>query len=385
MELLVSKKLLAHAVALAKIAASTLSQHLNSLDHALVRVTSGTIRFTATNDTLGTDVTVKLGQEVLELVDDPVSFLIKPGALLDLVNQDQGDVSKLLLDIRRKSLSAKLGGANLHLPIKDSQDWPEIDSRFGVEEEEIPLSVSLLKELVVFNKFFLANSQDPSKNILEIRDQMGISTDRTKFGFFIAPALGDLDVRFPGDQLAVLEQALGHFPATILLGSSPAYTTIRGTDSDFQAIFGLAKTAYSLGTNLDSVPSYVESETITLDKKALLANLVRLATVSNKLDPRIKLAFSGSGASAKMRLSTENELNQESTDTMDIDRKTGDFAVPVTVIVTLGGLIKLLRMATTDSVLLRMESKSPTYLKIFDNRGHAYTLGVFQSLQSLRA
>lgn len=381
MELSVAKNLLVQAASLAKITVSTLSQHTDSLDHSLLRLSSDSIRLTSTNDSIGSDINISLLKHVPELLDDTLSIWVKPGLLLDLVSNYESDDFNFIVDTRKSFIATTIGSAKLHTPIRSNLDWPEIDPRFIHATPTQAIHGSLLKELISFNKIFLSGGHDPSKNLVEIRSSMGISTDRIKFGFFQNDELEGLEVKLPGDQLASLESSLVYLPNDLLIGSSDAYTLLSGESAGLSVILGIVKTARLLGPGLDEVPAFEESEQYSVNRIDLMKMLNTLSSVSIKVDPRVKISVT----SDQLKLTVSNELSQESTDIMMISRTRGDLGTPVTIIVPQASLAKALKAASSENVLLSMEAKSPKYLKMSEDRGHAKTYCIFQSLSKLRA
>lgn len=313
-----------------------------------------------------------------EIEGNALSFLVKASSLANLTNKVAG-ASCFTVNIRDNSLTYKQATSNLVLPIKGALDWPNLNTAFETELASLRLPKKIVKEMLHFSKFFMASSQDPHMHLVEIRDGLAITSDRTKFGFFEAADFGDLAFRITGDQVPILDKILDYFPLEITISTTDRLTFITNLDPYFR--IGFSGINVSLPVALDQVPYLEEPNKVTSDRHQLLKALARLSVVSSSDMPKVKLDIVGLTDSCKLKLSVVNELGHESTEVLTCERLLSDHQKAYSI-VPLGPLQKLLKMQSQDEVGLQFGIGNK-YIKIVDTMTNAVSYSVFQSIASL--
>ena len=367
-------KWLAKAAALCKIA-SLQGQDVSILDHVLFRVNHDHIRLTATNEATLCDIKVPLTHGLPDLEEDPISFLVRPAALVDLIANESLDDFTFTINFNKYSFIVISSNSSLALPIRDSSTWSDIDTRFDRDAEmHVPIHKHLLKDVIRYNKFYMGSPQDSAMHFVEVRNEMAISTNRSRFGFLVVKELSGLEFNLPGEQLGILDKALDIFPELLHIESSQGYTIFASKDPNIEICFGLIKGSLSLPATLDQVPELLEPNNLILDRATLGKALTKLAIVCNKTDPRVKISINASNCT----LSTSNEIGHESKVVLEATETTSR----ATVIVPLLILQKALKLSSDPSISLRFGPDN-RYLKIVDVNQESIYFGVFTSMPSL--
>jgi len=378
----VSARLFTQAACIAKLTALQ-GSGTHTLENTLVRVYHDSIRLTSTCELLASDVRVPLDIELPDFEGDPYSFLVKPAALFDLAGVSSDALFIFSVNSDKHSLTLKTSKSSLTLPIRGSEDWPDIDDRLVPDTVVTPQDIDKggLKEAIRYSKYFMASTQDPAMNLIEIRNNFAIATDRAKFGFLEIPALQGVRFKLPGDQLASLDKIIDAFPEPSISLTSTASYTLFTIDTPFHAVVGFLKCMASLPEGFDKVPLANEPEHFRMDLVDLSKSLARLAIVCSKLDPRVKFEVSGASGDSSVTISTINETGHESKESVSVFRVSGG-PQKNSIVVPLSTIQKALKLLSGTVVHLKIGAGSK-YLKFVNQTSSSTSYSVFQSLGSL--
>ena len=345
--------------------------------YTLLTISENSLKISATSEVLATTVSLPLYEELPELTDLEISFLVSAGDLANLVGMIEEDVTIFTYDEKKHAFSVDLPSASLTLSTKDAQEWVDIVDLFDPIASWTSVSRKLLRSVIGFCKFFLSSHQDVSMHLIEVRNGLALSTDRSKMGFLLSPDLQELNFSIPGTLVANIDKALEILQVeTISVSESEAYTLVQSSSENTSITIGFAKSCTSLPIVFDQVPSIEESDLVSVDTQMLIKALQQVTVVAPRVDPRVKLSLGDS----ELVLTILNTKGLESFAKIPLTRIKG--STPASVVLPLSVFLKSIKRHTSSGCELSFTDTK--YVKVKD-ASEVTTFSVFPSLPSLQS